>query len=93
MRLTCRRIPRGLPRLGKINREQARYLPDRPYVLNIIAHPGLLSVTESVALPPQPIGGNMSKIPAFDFREWLVPPVLVPAFLVLLIATAMVIQW
>jgi hypothetical protein len=35
----------------------------------------------------------MSKIHAFDFREWLVPPVLIPVFLVLLIAAAMVIQW
>jgi hypothetical protein len=59
----------------------------------ITARPGLLSVTESVALPPRPEGGHMSKTPAFNFREWLVPPVLMPAFLVLLIAAAMVIQW
>jgi hypothetical protein len=68
-------------------------LRDTPYVLGITARPGLLSVTESVALPPQPKGGYMSKIPAFNFREWLVPPVLMPVFLVLLIAAAMVIQW
>jgi len=35
----------------------------------------------------------MSKISAFNFREWLAPPVLMPVFLVLLIAAAMVIQW
>jgi len=35
----------------------------------------------------------MSKLPAFNFREWLVPPVLMPIFLVLLVAAAMVIQW
>jgi hypothetical protein len=29
----------------------------------------------------------------FDLREWLVPPVLMPVFLVLLVAAAMVIQW
>jgi hypothetical protein len=35
----------------------------------------------------------MSKISAFDLREWLVSPVLMPVFLVLLVAAAMVIQW
>jgi hypothetical protein len=35
----------------------------------------------------------MSKLPAFDLREWLAPPVLMPIFLVLLVAAAMVIQW
>jgi hypothetical protein len=35
----------------------------------------------------------MSKISTFDLREWLVPPVLMPIFLVLLVAAAMVIQW
>ena len=63
------------------------------YILDITARPGLLSVTESVALPPQPKGGHMSKIPKFNLREWLVPPVLMPIFLVLLVAAAMVIQW
>jgi len=29
----------------------------------------------------------------FDLREWLVPPVLMPVFLVLLVAAAMAIQW
>jgi hypothetical protein len=63
------------------------------YIEDITARPGLLSVTESVALPPQPKGGHMSKLPAFSHREWLVPPVLMPIFLVLLVAAAMVIQW
>jgi hypothetical protein len=35
----------------------------------------------------------MSKLPAFNPREWLVPPVLMPIFLVLLVAAAMVVQW
>jgi hypothetical protein len=35
----------------------------------------------------------MSELPTFDLREWLVPPVLMPVFLVLLVAAAMVIQW
>jgi hypothetical protein len=55
--------------------------------------PGQLSVTESLALPPQPKGGHMPKFPAFNLSEWLVPPVLMPIFLVLLVAAAMVIQW
>jgi hypothetical protein len=47
----------------------------------------LLSVTESIALPPPPKeGGQMSDLVKFDIREWLVPPLLVPIFLVLLIA-------
>jgi hypothetical protein len=35
----------------------------------------------------------VSKFPASDLREWLVPPVLMPVFLVLLVAAAMIIQW
>ena len=35
----------------------------------------------------------MSKCLTFNFREWLVPPVLMPIFLVLLVAAAMVAQW
>jgi len=54
--------------------------------------PGLLSVTESFALPPKPKGGHVPNS-RFDLREWLVPPVLMPIFLVLLVAAAMVIQW
>ena len=30
---------------------------------------------------------------AFNLSEWLVPPVLMPIFLVLLVAAAMVTQW
>ena len=35
----------------------------------------------------------MPKFPAFNLSEWLVLPVLMPIFLVLLVAAAMVIQW
>jgi hypothetical protein len=35
----------------------------------------------------------MPKFLAFNLRDWLVPPVLMPIFLVLLVAAAMVIQW
>jgi hypothetical protein len=34
----------------------------------------------------------MSNIPKFSLREWLVPPVLLPIFFVLLIAAAVLIQ-
>ena len=34
----------------------------------------------------------MSDIGKFDLREWLVPPVLMPIFFVLLIAAAAIIQ-
>jgi len=36
---------------------------------------------------------NMSNINKFRVREWLVPPVLLPIFFVLLVAAAMLIQW
>jgi hypothetical protein len=58
----------------------------------ITAHPWLLSVTESVALPPQPAGGQVPDTPQIDFREWLVPPVLIPIFFALLIAALIVLQ-
>jgi hypothetical protein len=35
----------------------------------------------------------MPDISKFDFREWLVPPVLLPILLGLLIAAAVVLQW
>jgi hypothetical protein len=62
-------------------------------MLDITARPRLLSVTESIALPPPPAGGSMPDIPKFDFREWLVPPVLLPVFFGLLIVAAVVLQW
>jgi hypothetical protein len=34
----------------------------------------------------------MPKVPTFNLREWLVPPILLPIFLVLLVAAAMVVQ-
>jgi hypothetical protein len=40
-----------------------------------------------------PEGGVMSELQKFELREWLVPPVLLPIFLVLLIAAAVVIRW
>jgi hypothetical protein len=36
---------------------------------------------------------NMSNVFKFSVREWLVPPVLLPVFFLLLIAAAMLIQW
>jgi hypothetical protein len=35
----------------------------------------------------------MSNVQNFSLREWLVPPVLLPIFFALLIATAMLIPW
>ena len=35
----------------------------------------------------------MSDTLKFDLRDWLVPPVLLPIFLALLIAAAVIIQW
>ena len=35
----------------------------------------------------------MSQLKKFELREWLVPPVLLPIFLALLMAAAVVIRW
>lgn len=35
----------------------------------------------------------MSNVSKFNFREWLVPPVLMPIFFGLLIAAAVIAQW
>jgi hypothetical protein len=35
----------------------------------------------------------MSEVKKFDLREWLVPPVLLPIFLALLLAAAVMIRW
>ena len=35
----------------------------------------------------------MSSISKFSIREWLVPPILLPIFFALLVASAMIIQW
>jgi hypothetical protein len=35
----------------------------------------------------------MSDIQKFNLREWLVPPILLPIFLGLLVAGAVIIQW
>ena len=59
----------------------------------ITARPRLLSVTESFALPPRPEAVNMSYIDKFGIRERLAPPILLPIFLVLLVAAAMLIRW
>jgi hypothetical protein len=70
-----------------------RYSANRHYILVITARPRLLSVTESIALPPRPRGDQMSNISNFSVREWMVPPVLLPIFFALLIAAAVLIQW
>jgi len=35
----------------------------------------------------------MAGLQKFDLREWLVPPVLLPIFLALLLAAAVIIRW
>jgi hypothetical protein len=86
------RITRLVRSCAETNYDSSRYSADDHYMVDIIARPWLLSVTESFALPPEPKGGHMPNS-RFDLRAWLVPPVLMPIFLVLLVAAAMVIQW
>jgi hypothetical protein len=77
----------------QINSTEPRYSAKGHHVLGITVCPRPLSVTESFALPPQPKAVNMSDVNKFSLREWLVPPILLPIFLVLLVAAAMLIQW
>jgi hypothetical protein len=77
----------------EISRLASRYLARSSYMWEITARPRQLSVTESVALPPQLTGGHLSNPAKFDLREWLVPPVLLPIFLGLLIAAAIILRW
>lgn len=61
-------------------------------MLGITARLRLLSVTESVCSRLNQAGA-MPDTPKFDFREWLVPPVLLPILFGLLITALVVIQW
>ena len=72
---------------------EPRYCAKGHHMFEITARPRPLSVTESFALPPRPQAANMSHTNKFSIREWLVPPILLPIFLVLLVAAAMFIQW
>jgi hypothetical protein len=57
------------------------------------ALPRLSSVTRALRSRRDQKAVKMSNISKFSIREWLVPPVLLPVFFVLLIAAAMLIQW
>ena len=84
-----------LPDPGRTNKSQPSLVIRRKITIcfDITARPRPLSVTESFALPPRPKAVNMSNINKFSIREWLVPPILLPIFFVLLVAAAMLIQW
>ena len=82
----------GPGRTNKIAVE-SRYSAKDHHMLEITARPRPLSVTESIALPPRPQAVDMSSINKFSIREWLVPPILLPIFFVLLVASAMIIRW
>jgi hypothetical protein len=77
----------------QINRTDTRYSAKGHHIFDITARHRPLSVTESFALPPRPKAVNMSHVNKFSIREWLVPPILLPIFLVLVVAAAMLIQW
>ena len=79
--------PTNKLQLASLSGEASPYLPYHR------ALPRLSSVTESIALPPRPRGGQYVQFFKFSVREWLVPPVLLPIFFVLLIAAAILIQW
>jgi hypothetical protein len=70
-----------------------RYSAKGHHIPVITARLRLLSVTESVALPPYQKAVDVSDFPRLSLREWLVPPVLLPIFFVVLIAASMLVQW
>jgi hypothetical protein len=76
----------------KTNYNSPRYPADRRYMNDIIARPLAIIGDWELSAPTQTQSGHMPNS-RFDLREWLVPPVLTPIFLVLLVAAAMVIQW
>jgi hypothetical protein len=76
----------------QINPTKPRYSAKRHYMFCITARPRPLSVTESFALPPRLEAVHMSNVGKFSLRERLVPPILLPIFLVLLVAAAVLIQ-
>jgi hypothetical protein len=78
---------------NKISRTEPRYSAKGHHIFDITVRPRLLSVTESVALPPRPEAVNMSNIDKFSMREWLVPPILLPIFFTLLVAAVVLIRW
>ena len=87
MRARASRLTPQRSRLTSLLDDRAATSPISPRA------PWLLSVTESIALPPCPgKGGQMSDIRKFDVREWLVPPVLLPIFFVLVIAAVAILQ-
>jgi hypothetical protein len=75
-----------------MDRTEPRYSAKSRHIFDITARPRLLSVTESIALPPRPKAVNMSNLDKFSMREWLVPPILLPIFFVLLVVAAVLIQ-
>lgn len=77
----------------QITRSEPRYSSKDHHISHITARPWLISVTESIVLPPRPWAVKMSNIDKFGIREWLVPSILLPVFLVMLVAAAMLIQW
>jgi hypothetical protein len=58
----------------------------------IIVQPLVSIGDRELELPPKKEAVSMSN-QKFNLREWLVPPILVPAFLGLLIAGAIIIRW
>ncbi|WP_129273866.1 hypothetical protein [Bradyrhizobium betae] len=72
----------------EISLQISRYFARSRYTNGITARPWQLSVTESVALPPNQTGGQVSNPTKFDSRHWGMPPALLLIVLVLLIAAA-----
>jgi hypothetical protein len=67
-----------------------RYSARSGYTYGITARPRQLSVTESVALPPNQGGGQVSNPAKFDLREGGMPPAPLLAVFVRLIAAAVI---
>jgi hypothetical protein len=68
-------------------------LRDRKSIYCSHHRPSLAAIGDREFCAPAKKGGRMSNIQKFNLREWLVPPILLPIFLGLLIAGAVIIRW
>jgi hypothetical protein len=81
-----------LPDPGPINKSRRASLFGKwsPYLRY---HRGPPAVIGDCEHRRDPKAVNMSNLGKLSIREWLVPPVLLPIFFVLVVAAAMLIQW
>jgi hypothetical protein len=93
MRLTNPTAPQDIVQVdSEISLLISRYFARSCYICAITARPWQLSVTGERCSRPNQGGGQVSNPTKFNFREWLVPSVLLSVFFGMLIAAAVIFQ-